>query len=151
MQYKLAACLLLLSLNSYAALNKWVDAEGKIHYSDSAPSDVKVEKLRTTTTPNSGGSQDSLTSEPKSLAERDAEWKKAQKAKEEAASKQAKESEAAQAKQKNCESARSNLSTYQNSPRLATYDANGERKILDDAERAKGLDEANKAVSTFCN
>ena len=38
--------LLLLSVNAHGALNKWVDAEGNIHYSDEPPPpNVKTQTL----------------------------------------------------------------------------------------------------------
>lgn len=150
MKYCLAICLLLTAISANAALVKWVDAEGKVHYSDSAPADVTAKKLR-----SSNGSEGSAPAigapAQKSLAERETEWKKSQKTKEEAEQKVAKEKEAEQIKQKNCEGARSNLAAYENSPRMVQYDANGERTYLDDTARAQKIDEARKAVSSYCN
>jgi hypothetical protein len=150
MKYCLAICLLFTSISAFSALNKWVDAQGKVHYSDSAPADVTVQKIRTSSNTESVESISGVPAQ-KTLAERDAEWKKSQKAKEEANQKEAKELEAIQIKQKNCESARSNLATYENSPRLATYNANGERSILDENARQQKIDEARKTVSSYCN
>jgi hypothetical protein len=102
MKYSLAIFLLLTSITSHAALNKWVDADGKVHYSDTAPSDVKVKTLRSSAAPEAITPVSGVAA-PKSLAERNAEWKKSQKSKEEAAQKAAQEQEAALVKQKNCE------------------------------------------------
>lgn len=150
MNYSLAICLFLTSMTSHAALNKWVDADGKVHYSDSAPTDVKVKTLRSSSAPDAITSVSSV-SAPKTLAERDADWKKSQKAKEEVAQKAEQEKEAALVKQKNCESARSNLAGYENSRAIVKYDANGERSFLDDAARNKTIEDARKTVSTYCN
>ncbi len=150
MKHCLAICLLFTSISSHAALNKWVDADGKVHYSDTAPADVKVKKLRSytapdTTTPVSG------VSAQKSLAELDAEWKKSQKLKAEAEQKAALEKENATIKLKNCESARNNLGIMENSRALVTYDAKGERSFVDEVSRAQRTEDARKAVSTYCN
>ncbi len=150
MKHILAIFLLITSFSTYAALNKWVDAEGKVHYSDSPPVDVKVQKIRTSVAPDSISSESGVTA-PKSIAERDAEWKKEQKGKAEAEQKLAKEKEAADIKQKNCESARSNLATLENSPVLVTYNEKGERTYMDDTSRKQRTDEARKSVSSFCN
>lgn len=150
MKYFMLTSLLLISLSAHAALNKWIDAEGKVHYSDTAPNDVKAQKLKTSESSDNVYQASGVPAQ-KTIAERDAEWKKTQKAKEEAENKSAKEQEAAQVKQKNCENARSNLINYENSPRIATYNTQGERGILDENARSQKIDEARKAVSTFCN
>jgi hypothetical protein len=150
MKYCLAISLLLTSISTHAALNKWVDAQGKVHYSDTAPADASVQKLKTFVAPDTGSTVSGVPAQ-KTLAEREAEWKKSQKAKEEASDKEAKAQEALQTRQKNCESARSNLATYENSPRLATYNAQGEKNIMDDSTRQQKIEEARKIVSNYCN
>lgn len=150
MKYVLFSLLLLGSLHAHAALNKWVDADGKVHYSDSPPADAKVQKIRSSETPDSAIPA-SVESAPKSLAEREAEWKKSQQSKAEAEQKEAKKKQEDENKQKNCEAARSNLATLENSPALVTYNAKGERTYIDDAGRAQRIEEARKAIANFCN
>ncbi len=150
MKSVLLVFLLLGSIHSHAALNKWVDAEGKVHYSDSAPPDVKVKKLRSAEEPDSISSA-SAVSAPKSLAERDAEWKKSQQSKAEAEQKAAQAKEADSIKQKNCEAARSNLATLESSPALVTYNTSGERIYLDDTARAQRIEDARQAIKNNCN
>jgi len=150
MKYCLAICLLLTSISSHAALNKWVDADGKVHYSDTAPADVKAKKLRSSAAPDAITAVSGIAA-PKSLAEREAEWKKSQKSKEEATQKADQEKEAAAIKQKNCETARSNLATLENSPAIVTYNEKGERIYMDDSSRKQGIEESRKAVSSYCN
>ncbi|MCV6623673.1 MAG: DUF4124 domain-containing protein [Cellvibrionaceae bacterium] len=41
----IALCLLLLALDGYAQLYKWVDAEGNVHYSDSKPKGQAAEDI----------------------------------------------------------------------------------------------------------
>lgn len=150
MKYCLAIFLLLTSISSHAALNKWVDADGKVHYSDTAPADVKAEKLRRSAAPDPISAVSGIAA-PKSLAEREAEWKKSQKRKEEAAQKADQEKEAASIKQKNCEAARGNLATLENSPAIVSYNEKGERIYMDDASRKQSIEESRKAVSSYCN
>ena len=150
MKSTLAIFLLLISINSHAALNKWIDADGKVHYSDTPPPDIKVKTLRSSATsetvaPGSG------VAAPKTLADREAEWKKSQKAKEEDATKAAQAQEAASMKQKNCEISRNNLATLENSPAISTYNSKGERALMDDTARKQSTEEARKAVNSFCN
>lgn len=152
MKYCLAIFLLLTNLTAHAALHKWVDSEGKVHYSDTAaPPAVKSQKLRETTPAQSISSSNAAAPAPKTEAEREADRKRAQKEKGEAEQKAAQQQEEAANKQKNCESARSNLVTLERSPRLVTYDAQGEPTYLDDNARQQRIAEANKAISNYCN
>ena len=150
MKYSLAACLIMISLGANAALNKWVDAEGKVHYSDTAPSDAKVKTLRSSNVTEATTTASGVAPQ-KTTAEREAEWKKSQKLKDDAAQKAAQEQEAASIKQKNCENARTYLANMENSPVVANYNAKGERVIMDDASRMQKTEEARKAVSSNCN
>lgn len=150
MKLFLFICFLLASLNTNAALNKWVDAEGKIHYSDSRPTDTKVQTLRSSAPPESNAAASSAYA-PQSLAEREVEWKKSRKEKEKADKKAAVDKENVEIKQKNCTSARSNLAGLENSQRLVSYNEKGERTFVDEAGRAQRIDEARKAVSNYCN
>ena len=139
----------MLCLNSHAALNKWVDAEGKVHYSDIPPPDVATETVR-----NIAGKEQAeapATHAPKSAAEREAEMKKTKKAQEEAAQKQAQKDAEAETRKKNCAAARENTQALEQSPRIVTYDANGDRSFMDDATRAQRLEDARKTISSDCN
>ncbi|HUX90689.1 MAG TPA: DUF4124 domain-containing protein [Gallionellaceae bacterium] len=150
MNYGVAMFLLLISFGSHAALNKWVDADGKVHYSDTPPAGAKIKTLRSSTAPDAA-TLATETAAPKTLAEREAEWKRSQKTKEEAEQKASQEKEATAEKQKNCESARSNLATLENSPAIATYNEKGERTFMDDASRKQRTDEARKVVGSYCS
>lgn len=141
----LPVCLLLLSLNAYGALTKWVDADGKIHYSDEPPPiNVKAKKL-STPSPASG------VPAQKTYAEQEAELRKTQKTKEEAEQKAAKQQEEALAKQKYCATLRASLTTLENSPSIATYNDKGERVIMDNAARQREIEEARRQISSNCN
>lgn len=154
MKYELSIYLLLfglISANAYSAVNKWVDDKGQVHYSDQAPpTDTRAVAVinisaSSEVVPASG------VSAPKSLAEREAEYKKAQKAKAEAASKAAKQKEADNAKQKYCEETRASLRAMQDSGRIAAYDANGERYFLDDAARQQRIETVRQSLQANCN
>jgi hypothetical protein len=149
MKHSLAILLLLTSMNTYAALNKWVDAEGKVHYSDTAPPEVKAKTLRNFD--SSSPAAASAEAPQKTLAEREAEWKKSQKSKEEAAKKEEQEKEVASVKKKNCESARGNLAIYENSPKIVNYNEKGEPIYLSDEARKSNTEDARNSVSKYCN
>ena len=141
----LPVCLLLLSFSAYGALSKWVDAEGKVHYSDGPPPlDVKAEKL-TTPSPASG------VPATKTYIEQETELKKTLKAKEEAEQKAAMQQEESLTRQKKCRALRGNLTTLKNNLRIPTYNAKGESVIMDDATRQKELEEVRKEISKNCD
>jgi len=139
----------LTGLNANAELNKWVDSEGKVHYSDTRPPDVNSESVRNI---SGKGQVEAPTSySPKNIAEREADLKKSKLEKEEAGQKRAQQDAEAEAKKRNCDAARQMLRSIEEGTRLVTYDEKGERIVLDDDARAQRLEEANKAVSTNCN
>jgi len=141
--------LALLGLNAHAGLNKWVDAEGKVHYSDTPPPTAKTESVRNIA--GKGQADAPASYSPKSVAEREAEWRKNKAEKDETAQKKSQQDEQAMVKQQNCENARQNVRTLEEGGRVVTYDANGEKSYMDDEARAKRLEEARKAIASNCN
>jgi hypothetical protein len=139
------ACLLLASLNSHAALNKWVDSDGNVHYSDEAPpADVNAQEL---TVPAAAQGA----TPAKSMSEQEKEYQRARKEKEEAEQKTELQQKAAELRQKNCTNARINLKTLENSPVISTYDANGNPTVMDDATRRQNIEENRKAERENCD
>lgn len=139
----LPVCLLLFSFSAYGALTKWVDADGKVHYSDEPPpADAKTKKV---TIPSSGGEVASPT-----YVEREAELRKANKDKEEATKKAAKQQGETLAKQRWCASLNANLTTLEKSPRIASYNEKGEKVYMDDAARQQEIAETRKQLAE-CN
>ncbi len=155
MKYCVAIVLFLVSMSTYADATKWVDSEGRVHYSDSPPpQNVKSQTLHMSPSSNAPASTEagaSAPAAPKTIFEKEAEMKKQRKAKDEAAQKAAQEEEQAKTKRQNCEQSRSTLATLQNAPRVTVYDEKGERSVLDDAARQQRISEAQDAVSRYCN
>jgi len=141
--------LALITFNVHAELNKWVDADGKVHYSDTPPPEVTTQSVRNIA--GKGSTEAPASYSPKSLAEREAEMKKSKQSKEEDSKKKAEENAQADAKRRNCEAARQNARSIEEGGRIYSYDEKGERKYLDDSARAQRLEEANKAISANCN
>lgn len=137
-------------LNAHAAAHKWVDADGKVHYSDSIPPEVTTaETVRNIS--RKGEAEAPVTIPAKSIAEREAEYKKSKHEKEESSQRKTQEESRVDEKKHNCEVARQNLRTLEEGGRIVTYDANGERTYLDDSTREQRLAEAQKSVSENCN
>jgi hypothetical protein len=141
--------LALISFNVHAGLSKWVDAEGKVHYSDTPPPEVTTLSVRNIAGKDQADAPASYTQ--KSVAEQEADLKKAKQQKTEAEQKKAQQEANAQAKKNNCTNARENVLTLKGNTGIVTYNAKGERTYMKDDARAQRLEEANKAVSTYCD
>lgn len=158
MKRYLTILLLLSSTTAFAALNKWVDEKGEVHYSDAPPpANVKSKTLRSNvptppseTAPASAVPAATAPAGPKTIAEREAEQKKAQQAKKEAADRAAKEQANKETEKANCASAQQYLRTLQEGGRMMELNAQGERVYLEDDERQKRIAKAQEDVKTWC-
>jgi len=158
--------LVLLSLfcaNVFAEVNKWVDEQGRVHYSDQPPpSVVKSKKIgpkareniptETGDTPESGSQADTENSdEPKTIAEREADLRKKQKADKEAAEKAAKEKASKEANKDSCARAQINLKALQGEMRIMELNEKGEQVYLDDEQRKQRIEKVRQEISKNCN
>lgn len=141
--------LALIGFNAHAELNKWVDADGKVHYSDTPPPEAATQNVRVF----SGKDQTEAPADhtPKTIAEREAEYKKSKQEKTEAAQKKAQQDANSEARKNNCAAARENARILEAGTPIVTLNANGERTYMDDSSRAQRLEQANKAISANCN
>lgn len=148
--------LLLISAGSFAGLNKWVGADGKVIYSDQPPpANVEATVLRSTsgaTAPAAGEdvAASGVPAAPKTIAEREAELRKAQLERKEAADRAAQERADAETLRENCSAVRKNLSMLQEGMRMVEVDDKGERFYLDDAQRQQRIARAQMDISTYC-
>ena len=131
--------------HAHADLYKWTDAKGKVHYSDQRPT-VKAQIVKTPV----AGQAETTNPTTQSLDTKEQAYQKRRKDAEEARAKADKEAEQARVQRENCDKARTNLSTLQNTPNVYTTDAAGQRIYMDDAARARALAASQKAVSDFC-
>ncbi|MEK7811115.1 MAG: hypothetical protein AAB278_04780, partial [Pseudomonadota bacterium] len=120
-----------------------------VHYSDTIPPDIN--KTQTVQSTSGKGSSSTSGFSAKSVAEREADLKKANKEKETADNKKAQENAQAELKKQNCDALRDNLRTLQESTRIVAYDEKGEKIYLDDAAREQRLNDARNELSTNCN
>ena len=151
------ALALCVALPASAQLYKWVDANGKVHYTDRPPPDnVKTKQIREAAPPPAppaakDGKLGSKTSEPQSLAERDQAFRKRQaeaaKAEEEQAKKDAKAKEKAQY----CNRAKAALAGLEAGGRQARFNDKGERYYLTDAQIAQETARVRQNVADNCN
>ena len=149
--------LMIFSTSAIAEITRWVDESGRVHYSDGPPPvSAQSKKLRSSATsisPDKAGetTAESATSAPKTVAERAAELRKAQLAKQEAADKNAQKQAEADAQKANCTNAQQSLKTMQDGMRIAEFDANGERSYLDDEQRQQLIAKIQQDISRLCN
>ena len=88
----------------------------------------------------------------KSMAERDAEFKKRSIERQEAEAKGAKEKSEAKDGERNCLEARSQLRSLQDGQRISRTDPKtGERSFLEDKDRPGEIANVQKAVDQWCN
>lgn len=134
--------LLALAPRAHAELYKWTDAQGKVHYTDQPPT-VSAQTIKNSATGQAG----TTTQATQSLNAQEQAYQKRRKEAEDA---RAKEAEQARVARENCDKARKNLDTLNNSSRVYTTNAAGQRTYMDDAARASALANSQKAVSEFC-
>ncbi len=145
-RFLMAAILLALAAPAAAQLYKWVDKDGKTHYSDTPPPNLDSKQI----TPASGGAA-AAPAPAKGAVARDKDLEKGRKDSRDAAKKGDEEAKLAAARDEQCTRARSNYQMFVDGGRVHKYDAKGERVFLGDdemeAEKAKAraqMDEACK-------
>lgn len=124
-----------------------VDAKGKKEYAQTCPpGTVKENKLMK----SSAGAETSGAA-AKSLAEREAGFRKRTMERQEADAKAAKDQAESKIAERNCADARAQLKQLQDGQRIARTNPNtGERSYLTDAERPAEIANARKAVASWC-
>ena len=129
-----------------AQINKCLDASGKaVAYAAECPAGTRSEATNIRNKPGASAPAE------KSLAERDADFRKRQMEKQEADAKAAKSgAEAAQRKQA-CADSQTYLKSLQSGQRIRTTDAKtGERGYLADSDYAKEIARTQQAVAANC-
>jgi len=148
--------LILASANAFAEVNKWVDDQGRVHYSDQAPPpEVQAKALRSASNSEGAGSASGVagTDVPaasKSFVEQEAALKRQQLAKQEAAEKAAQKQAAVDTLKANCATAQENLRTLQSGARLLEVNPNGERSYIDDTQRQQRIEKIQQDISNNC-
>lgn len=150
----LLVLLLALSISARGQLYKWVDKDGQTQYTGQPPppgAAKEEKKLNIKSAPAqpvaSKATNEGKAGAPKTLAEKELEFKKRRIAEGEVETKRLAE---AKQNQEKCAQAKTNLKTYQDTPRLTLPDGAGGTTYADDAARQKGIDEAQKEIASFC-
>ena len=147
----LLATALAFSAAAIAEQYKWTDKDGKVQYGDAPPPGVKATPLRAPPGPAAAppAAKKEAQQAGKALTPEQAFQKrqKDQQAQEQQASKERADAEA---KRVNCDAAQANLRTLQSGQRIQSTNAAGERVFIDDAQRAKEIERAQRSVGEFC-
>ena len=134
---------------------KWTDKDGRTQYGDNPPPGVKATRIKGPSGPSSpppsapAASKD-VGKDGKPLTPEQAFRKRQQEA-EEAAKKDADKQAQAEAKRKNCESAQASLRQLESGQRIGQVNAQGERTYMEDDQRARATQNAQKSVADWCN
>lgn len=143
--------LLSLALSSAvcAEMYRWVDSQGRVHYSDEPPP-AGAKSSKTVTPPPPSYSPAGEAAKPKTWQEKDMEFRQRQSTQAEAQAKKEKAEADAKQKKQNCEIARKQLQILESGQRVSDVNAAGEREYLDDAARQKAIEDARRTVDTWC-
>jgi len=156
MKNSLMFLLMLFGMNAYADINKWVDENNQVHYSDGPPPvSTKSDKLRSASgtkdsTDARGATATSGPAVPKTIAEREALLKKEKQAKKEASDKAAQKQANEAANKANCAQAQQVLKTLEADMRIKEVDAKGEQVYLNDEQRQQRIAKTKKDINSLC-
>lgn len=156
----LAACTLLLGSTMAHAQYSWIDPNGVRQFSDRPPPPStpphKILKApgRAAPAPQStleatppAAAVPAPAKGPKTLADREAEYRERSRAREEQDKKDAAEAQRRRDLAEHCQAARDSRAQLQSGMRIAKVDAKGERSFMTDNERAAQLARADKALA----
>jgi hypothetical protein len=147
----LALLMMIVSATAAAQISKCIDKSGRVvGYGNECPDGTRSEQSAVKGTPAASPTPASAPQQ-KSLAERDADFRKRQIEKQEAEAKAEKKSAEAEQRRTACESSQAYLKTLQNGQRVTRTDAKtGERTFLADADYPNEIAKAERSIATSC-
>lgn len=137
------------ALSVEAQTYQWKDSRGRTVISDSPPP-TAARDARSVGTGQPDATATKAQEAPKSLAEKDMEFRKRQQEANEKADKDAKEQAAAAERRENCDRARRNLALLESDQGIVTADDKGERRALDDADRRQEIERTRAILNEAC-
>lgn len=143
MKRAIGVLLVLFSGTVYGQLFKCVGPSGNVEYASVCPPGTRQENTGIRNAPGSSSAPQ------KSAAERDADFRKRQMENKDASAKQEKKSAEQEQHQRACESSRSYLASLKSGVRITRTDPKtGERTYMEDAERAREIETAQRALDS---
>jgi hypothetical protein len=151
----LGIAVLLASGVASAQILECVDAKGRKEFADQCPPGTTESRkiLKSGVSSPSAGSPGAPAAAPsqKSPAEQEAEFRKRQSERQEAEAKAVKEKAEAENRRVQCEQSQAQLRALESGQRMVKADPKtGERVFIQDADRPGEIDQARKAVQTWC-
>jgi hypothetical protein len=138
----------------HAQTYQWKDSSGRTVISDSPPpGGVKSTAKTFGGVPIASSAEktaEKTAEAPKTVAERDMDFKKRQQEAREKTEKTEKEAKAARDRQENCELARRNLAALESGRQMATLDANGNPLMMDANERSAEVERSRAVIGETC-
>lgn len=139
------SCAVLLPVS--AAVYRWVDAQGHVHFSDQAPAGSHPPTLDLPAAPAPPTTND----EAARRAKRQRLLRAWSEENRQQAAAQARAARQQARRQKRCALARDRLRSYRQARYLYDLDAQGKRRILSDSEHQQALQQAQDAVTQWCD
>jgi hypothetical protein len=148
--------LVALSFGVSAEVYRWVDKDGRVHYSDQPPppgarQDKELRGVQRRPGAAEATEEGAEPAARPTYQEQDAEFRRRQVEQAERAAQAQKEREEAATRQRNCEQARNQLAALRSGQRVARFNAQGERVYLDDQQIGQEVSRAEKSVADWCN
>ena len=135
MRILLLTAMILFATSASAGLYKWVDSDGNVHYSQKPPRDTQYKRLKAPPpAPEDAKSPYQTPVAPKEKP--DGTVKKLT-------------DKNLKIRAENCEKAKKNLTNFQIHRRIK--DKDGNVTVIDDKDRQKEIENAQKAIRDFCN
>ena len=144
---------LLVAAGAAADIYSWRDAEGHLHYSDSAPAgnvDVQKRRARSATEAAAAPTTAAGATKPRTLAEKDQEFRKRRTEATDADTKAAKEKADAAQRQEDCRNLRGNLAALEGGQRISRINEKGETEIIDDSRRHSDTERTRRQIEQTC-
>ena len=140
--------------SAHAQTYQWKDSNGRTIISDT-PQPGAGKNARTIGGPPPATSIGEKTEEktaeaPKTMADKDLEFKKRQQEAKEKAEKLAKEQAASAERKENCTRAGRSLAALESNQPMATLGDKGERQIMDSQQRAQEMERARRFMAESC-
>ena len=162
---------LLVAAPAAAEIYQWRDAQGQVHYTDAPAAGANAKPMRAASKPATtktatgdaaegadeagktapeNGKARTEPAKPKTLAEKEVEFRQRRAEAAEASAKAETERQRAAARERDCGQARNQLAALESGQRMARFNSDGEREVLDDAARAEEAARARTYVESAC-
>lgn len=136
---------MLLSVDAYADIYKWVDKDGQMHYAETPPADQQAQKIVTPPPPPIDPNQAQQPIDDLIMQQKADEQEQQQQQRD-----QAQTAEIEAQRKKNCEISRHNLQQYQDNPGRRMMDAQGNVTQLTEEMRQKKIEEMQQQIQQYC-